>query len=299
MPFSSGVFRADVRLRSLTRSSKVMLGSILRSTGSVIYWNRDVVEGDVCICPSDHEQDGYSRGLTAYAAVLLSPDEIIKVATAFEHLAGFDWSSIARYRATHQMRETFCRKINASIEIVRSLGTDLSARAQKLMREEIVDGFLAAAAETVLSDARQPHIANSVRTVKLVEDYVAARNRMRLTSLSPARRALVEEQPGSTSVTEIAPDHGFFELGRFSDLYRQMFGESPSDTLRRQIERRRARSNPVRGRQAMSASSQEALSAPAAAIGKSSIARRSAARAPLNRDMTVPSGMPSTSATSR
>jgi AraC family ethanolamine operon transcriptional activator len=267
MPLSSGTFSANVRLRSLTTSNKVMLATILRSTGSVIHWNHDVIAGDVCVCPRDHEQEGYFRGETAYASILLSHEEIAEAAVGFERVGDLDWSRIARYRASPQMRESLCRKINASVEIVRTLGSDLSARAQTMMRGEIADAFFTAAAETFLAEARQPHIANSARTVKLVEDYVAARSRvppplgeicrdlnlsrrtlhrafqetlgvgpkayLRLSSLSTARRALIEATPGTTSVTEIALDNGFFELGRFSVLYRQMFGESPSDTLRR------------------------------------------------------------------
>jgi AraC-like DNA-binding protein len=51
--------------------------------------------------------------------------------------------------------------------------------------------------------------------------------RMRL-----ARRALRQADPDLTRVTDVATGLGFWELGRFSVKYRQIFGESPSTTLR-------------------------------------------------------------------
>jgi AraC-like DNA-binding protein len=48
-----------------------------------------------------------------------------------------------------------------------------------------------------------------------------------------ARRALLRADPLNATVTRIVADHGFWELGRFSVAYRMLFGESPSETLRR------------------------------------------------------------------
>ena len=46
------------------------------------------------------------------------------------------------------------------------------------------------------------------------------------------RRALLRADPSKATVTQIATDYGFWELGRFSVAYRALFGESPSDSLR-------------------------------------------------------------------
>jgi AraC-like DNA-binding protein len=46
------------------------------------------------------------------------------------------------------------------------------------------------------------------------------------------RRALLQADPSTTTVTRIVTDHGFWELGRFSVAYRGLFGELPSESLR-------------------------------------------------------------------
>jgi AraC-like DNA-binding protein len=48
-----------------------------------------------------------------------------------------------------------------------------------------------------------------------------------------AHRALLMADSAKTTVTEIATDFGFWELGRFSVAYHSLFGETPSSSLRR------------------------------------------------------------------
>ncbi len=53
--------------------------------------------------------------------------------------------------------------------------------------------------------------------------------------MQETRRALLDAEPASTTVTAVATRFGFYELGRFSVEYRSIFGESPSETLRRSM----------------------------------------------------------------
>lgn len=48
-----------------------------------------------------------------------------------------------------------------------------------------------------------------------------------------ARRALRDGSPGTTTVTEIAAQYGFWQFGRFAGEYKSLFGEAPSATLHR------------------------------------------------------------------
>jgi AraC-like DNA-binding protein len=51
--------------------------------------------------------------------------------------------------------------------------------------------------------------------------------------LAEARKALLSTDAASENVTQIAMRFGFNELGRFAVAYRAAFGESPSETRRR------------------------------------------------------------------
>jgi len=51
-------------------------------------------------------------------------------------------------------------------------------------------------------------------------------------ALNAVRRSLLDEDGGAKSITDVAIAHGFWHLGRFSQQYRTLFGELPSETLR-------------------------------------------------------------------
>jgi AraC-like DNA-binding protein len=54
-----------------------------------------------------------------------------------------------------------------------------------------------------------------------------------LRRMNLVRRALALADPKAKTVTTVANDYGFAELGRFAVAYRVLYGESPSATLRR------------------------------------------------------------------
>jgi AraC-like DNA-binding protein len=62
---------------------------------------------------------------------------------------------------------------------------------------------------------------------------VSAGQYMRVRRLYLARADLRSRDSPATSVASVAQRHGFTELGRFAVEYRTIFGEKPSDTLRR------------------------------------------------------------------
>jgi AraC-like DNA-binding protein len=57
------------------------------------------------------------------------------------------------------------------------------------------------------------------------------------------RRALLGADARKTTVTQVVTNYGFWELGRFSVLYRSTFGETPSQTLHRPPQSIKLRNN--------------------------------------------------------
>ncbi len=51
--------------------------------------------------------------------------------------------------------------------------------------------------------------------------------------LHRAQALLKQHDPTTTTVTRIATDLGFEQLGRFAGEYRKLFGESPRESLRK------------------------------------------------------------------
>lgn len=99
-----------------------------------------------------------------------------------------------------------------------------------------VDFILTNLAETFLLDDIAAAAGVSKRTLHLgfqVNFGLAVMAFVRQHRLELANRQLLAGDVESTTVTSVAMNCGFQHLSRFSGIYRQCFGEYPSETLRR------------------------------------------------------------------
>jgi AraC-like DNA-binding protein len=115
------------------------------------------------------------------------------------------------------------------------------------VRGNLSDVHVSQAEEWIDAHLAEPIGIEEVATGIGVDAQALVRSFKRLRGQSPlrailrrrlerARDALEAAEPGAT-VTEIATGLGFFELGRFAVRYREQFGERPSETLARRLNR--------------------------------------------------------------
>jgi AraC family ethanolamine operon transcriptional activator len=265
MSVTSGWFTGDLRIRGVMAPDAIVLGLILDQTQAASEWGHETRAGDLLIFPVGGEQDARYQGSTHYGALNIPLDALMRQAAAFDHLVeDRHWRNGARL--TPKAGGALRHAVRGCLSVLGEMGPALSARAVAGLRDELVERFLAATADALHREPNRLPWINGARIVRQVEDYLdqrpgqpvntlelcqalalsrrtlhrafadmlgmGPRTYLRLRALSAARKALVGGREAGASVTQVALDHGFWELGRFSVTYRAMFGESPSQTLR-------------------------------------------------------------------
>ncbi len=265
---SAGVFNNAVHFNGRMAPKEVSLVALLDQIGGANVWGQACMAGDVIVFPANTEVDACYQGPTSYAALLMTQDDICTASVPFENLSEpAIWVIGARHRIPLQARGEMVRRLRGCVAVAQMMGSTLSARAVTLLREEMLETFLTALASAEARRVVQQPPVSSARIVSQVQCYLGERQDnfphllevcrdlhlsrrtlhrafndvfgvgpktfLKLKSLSAARAALLASGSTGCTVTQIALSHGFFELGRFSVMYRRMFGESPSQTVKR------------------------------------------------------------------
>jgi AraC-like DNA-binding protein len=175
-------------------------------------------------------------GMTVFTPLPAALARLRSLHSHMGHLAETSPKSFENHRLIDDLE---CNILAAMRDIlsIRAPGLDTVGRRQHRV---IVDRFhaaLEAQGDLRLDISAISHrIGIASRTLRLAcqeqlgvspAQYILLR-RMRL-----VRRALQQADPGVERVTDIATEHGFWELGRFAVTYRHIFGETPSVTLRK------------------------------------------------------------------
>ena len=101
-------------------------------------------------------------------------------------------------------------------------------RAEQYIHTHLKDGF----SLLDLAEATGTSPSTLLRTFN-THHGVSPMQYVKMLRLQAVRRALLDSDPLSGTVSGVASEYGFRQLGRFSADYRKVYGELPSVTLRR------------------------------------------------------------------
>jgi AraC family ethanolamine operon transcriptional activator len=260
---STGQFSSETRVRGTMHRERVVLGTLLASAGRSTQWWKEIQPGDVGIFPAHAEVDVIHGGVTAYLVVSIPLSELSSILGGEEHLADpAFWNTKGVYHADRFRSAEMLQRLAGIVSAIEHKSTAPSDQAVDFLQRSIIEFFVAS-----LTNALPPaseRFYTGARLVSEAEDYIdAAKGRpvhiselgdalrvsrrslhrafhdvlgigptayLRRRRLSAIHSALSRCDPATTSIGDLAFEHGFPETGRFAAYYRAHFGERPSET---------------------------------------------------------------------
>lgn len=268
--FSAGDFYPDIRARGVMNPHLVTVGTMVESDGEVLQWDYNIAPGDVVVFPQAVEQEGRFTGRSRYATITLAAEELALHTAGEASLQDpAFWATINRFHRPRNLRMRTCEALGSKIEELRSGRLPRTAGGIDFLRRVLIESFLKGAIEEVYQRYDERYHRNA-KLVRNVEDYVDALGADRPVHVSElcfvfqvSRRTLhraffealgmgpiaylqkrrlaavhgilLSQELGSGGITQVALEYGFADLGRFAGYYRQLFGETPSQTRSRRL----------------------------------------------------------------
>jgi AraC-like DNA-binding protein len=262
---SIGTFNVGVRTQRIATDDKLIIGMLLRARSRVTHWAFDMQPADVLVIPPAIEHDGIFHSASSYAAIRFDLAELPDVFAGEPRLTDAEtWLEKTHYRAADAIGMVAAERLPQIVSHLAQHPGALSDSSAEFWKRTIID-CVTTTVVTSLPPDDLGHLPSAMKLVRDVEDYLhAAGTRpvhvseicsmlrvsrrslhrafhevfgmgpvtfLRYKRLCAIHSILRESRPGDTTVAEVAIRQGFAELGRFSQYYRTMFGEYPSQTL--------------------------------------------------------------------
>jgi len=262
---SIGIFNVGMRTQRVSSDDKLIIGMLLAAEERVAHWSFDMQLNDVLVIPPLLEHDGVFHGASAYAAMRLDLNDVASLFAGEARLSDPDtWRSRGHFRADPANGAIATRRLVAIMAHLHTNKQGLTPSTAEYWRRAIAE-CMAVNVMSSLPPDDSGWLPSARRLIRRVEDYLdEAGNRpvhvseicaaldvsrrtlhrafqevfglgpvsfLRHKRLCAAHSILYQSAPGSTTVSAVAMEQGFHELGRFAQYYFAMFGERPSQTL--------------------------------------------------------------------
>jgi AraC-like DNA-binding protein len=262
LPVSVGEFSVGVRSRGVLSPDRTTIGMLTATDGRVTHWSREMHPGDVLVTPPGVEYGGRYYGGAGFTTMSLSDRDLRMVFGQEPRICDPDtwqknhWCAVPDPGFVPRIQETLRQAI--------SMHAALTGDAIHFWRRAIVEMMTHPVIRNVPADGPR-HLPSALKVAREAEHYIDRNGARPLhisevcNALKVSRRslhrafhetlgigpvtflrrkrlcsvhtALLQSPPRAATVSEIAMQNGFFNLGRFAGEYRTMFHEYPSQTL--------------------------------------------------------------------
>jgi AraC family ethanolamine operon transcriptional activator len=263
--FTAGRFVSDHRFRGGTHESQILLGMHFSRQSSVYYETSRGEPGDLTVHQPKAENFGSMGGTFEYAALSMVASELARITDGLTSRDTFATGG-THIRAPDDIAAAACDAIARLTKVAFDPANRVGAARKAMLTRSLVYPYLLVAAHgerepgnctsepksTVVQraenwlDGEPPERLHAIdlchalglplRTVQRAFHEtlgIGPAHYVMRYRLHKARQILLACDPMKTRVTDVALDHGFWELGRFAGLYRKTYGERPSETLNR------------------------------------------------------------------
>ena len=265
--FSRGSFSVPICASGVFSRTKLTIGTLLACKGTLNSWGGSVTRGDILVVPAGFDHRSVYLGPAAFAGLSIDCIELALLYGQEGPLSDGDfWTRRHHFRSDDPRRAT---KINQQLNLVFAKLAQpeaLAPASADYLKRCVIDAFVTHMGTGTHLQASTP-IAPALRVIREAENYVNRQAHqpvhiselcnylkisrrtlhrcfedvlgvgpstfLRQKRLSSVYSALRRSDPEKTRVTDVAIEFGFIELGRFSQQYRDLFGEYPHETLQR------------------------------------------------------------------
>lgn len=263
---SLGTFSVGIRTQRTAAEQQLIVGILLAAENRVTHWSYAMQPGDVLVIPPEIDHDGCFFGASSYAALRLDPADVARVFAGDPRMSDpATWRDKNHYRAPPEIGAVAAVRLRQIVARMTSPGVSLSAGAAEYWWRAVIEAMTATVRIALPPDLGGPRLS-ALRLVREVEGFVDACGArpvhiseictefgvsrrtlhrcfdetlgigpvtfLRQKRLGHAHAMLRECDPATTTVAQVALQNGFAEFGRFSQYYKALFEEHPSQTLR-------------------------------------------------------------------
>lgn len=264
LPVDFGEFSVGMQSRGLLSGDRITIGMLTGCSDRVMQWSGEMHPGDVMVTPPGGDHEGRYYGGASFAVISLTLADIHSFFGSEPRMREVNSWQKNLFRAGFNSRDRVLPRLRKLLARLQNRNTTLTADAAEFWRRSIIEAMTAAVLLNDPADSGGP-LPSALKIVRKVEDYldragmspvhiseicgrlnisrrtlhrafqdalgigpVTFLQRRRLCSIHSILR---NSDPATTTIAEVALQHGFVNLGRFSGYYRGLFEEYPSQTF--------------------------------------------------------------------